>query len=75
MSNFKFTRNSCLDNWQRTIWDAAQEEIKGQVKELHKQIQGPYDNYICEHCSRLTVFASDVIPYPCPTIKALDSDQ
>lgn len=72
---FKFTRGHCLDDWQRKLWDAAQEEIKERVQELHKQILGPYDNYICEHCSRLTVFASDVIPYPCPTIKALDGEQ
>jgi hypothetical protein len=75
MSSFKFTRNNCLDNWQRTLWDTAQEDVKKRVQELHKQIQGPYDNYVCEYCSCLTVFASDVIPYPCPTIKALDDDQ
>ena len=45
------------------------------VKQLHKQIVGPYDNYVCDHCSRLTVFESDVIPYPCPTIQALEGKQ
>jgi len=46
----------------------------GRVYELHKKIVGPYDNYVCDHCSRLTVFASDVIPYPCPTVKALEGN-
>jgi len=44
------------------------------VNELHKKIPGPYDDYVCDHCSRLTVFASDVIPYPCPTIQALEGN-
>lgn len=42
------------------------------VNELHKQVPGPYDDYICDHCSSFTPFESEVIPYPCPTIKALD---
>jgi hypothetical protein len=42
------------------------------VNELHKQVPGPYDDYICDHCSSFTPFASEVIPYPCPTIKAIN---
>ena len=42
------------------------------VNELHKQVPGPYDNYICDHCSSFTPFASEVIPYPCPTIRAIN---
>jgi len=42
------------------------------VNELHKQVPGPYDDYICDHCSSFTPFASDVIPYPCPTIRAIN---
>jgi hypothetical protein len=42
------------------------------VKELHKQVPGPYDDYICDHCSSFTPFASEVIPYPCPTIKTIE---
>jgi len=44
------------------------------VNELHKQVPGPYDDYICDHCSRFTPFASEVIPYPCPTVKALEGN-
>jgi hypothetical protein len=40
------------------------------VKELHKQVPGPYDDYICDHCTDL--YGDDAIPYPCPTIKAIE---
>ena len=41
---------------------------------LHKEILGPYDNYICEHCSYLYGDSADVIPYPCPTIDAYEGN-
>jgi len=42
------------------------------VNELHKQVPGPYDDYICDHCSRFRLDPADVVPYPCPTINALE---
>jgi len=42
------------------------------VNELHKEVPGPYDDYICDHCSSFTPFESEVIPYPCPTIRAIN---
>ena len=41
------------------------------VRELHKQVQGPHDNYMCEHCY---YDEYRFYEYPCPTIKALDED-
>jgi hypothetical protein len=41
MTDFKFTRDNCLDNWQRTLWDAAQEEVKERLRTL---AQGFADN-------------------------------
>jgi len=42
------------------------------VRELHKQVPGPYDDYICDHCTNLYGYDDDVIPYPCPTIKSIE---
>jgi hypothetical protein len=42
------------------------------IYDLHKQVPGPYDDYICDHCSSFTPFASEVIPYPCPTVRAIN---
>ena len=42
------------------------------VNELHKRIVGPYDNYVCDHCTDLYGDEDAYIEYPCPTIKALD---
>lgn len=36
MSEFKFTRDNCQDDWQRTLWDAAQEEVKDRMRALAK---------------------------------------
>ena len=41
MTNFRYTRESCLDNWQRTLWDSAQENIKDRMRSL---AQGFADN-------------------------------
>ena len=41
MPEFKYTRNSCLDEWQRKLWDAAQEEVKDRMRRL---AQGFSDN-------------------------------
>jgi len=42
------------------------------INELHKRIVGPYDDYVCDHCTDLYGDSADVVPYPCPTIKALE---
>lgn len=42
------------------------------VDRLHEKINGPYDNYICKHCS---VDEYLVVDYPCPTIKALAGER
>jgi len=42
------------------------------VNELHKQVPGPYDNYICDHCSSFRLDPADIIPYPCPTVRAIN---
>jgi hypothetical protein len=60
---FKFTRGHCLDDWQRKLWDAAQEELKERVLELHYEYPDTGDCAGCDHI------------YPCPTIKALDGEQ
>ena len=42
------------------------------VYDLHKPVVGPYDKYICEHCSS---FASRYfINYPCYTIVAIEGE-
>jgi hypothetical protein len=60
---FKFTKDHCLDDWQRKLWDAAQEEIKERVRELHYEYPDTGDCAGCDHI------------YPCPTINALDGEQ
>lgn len=50
------------------------------VKELHKKVNGPYDNSVCDHCSELVMLAIEdntapaVIEYPCPTITLLEGN-
>jgi len=41
------------------------------VLELHRPIVGPYDQYVCEHCTRIYNDIVEDVPYPCRTIKAL----
>jgi len=72
MPKFKFTRESCLDNWQRTLWDSAQEEIKERVRGIHTPINGPADDITCSECA---IDENNYPQYPCPTIKALDGEQ
>jgi hypothetical protein len=40
------------------------EQALARVRELHREEYGS-----CEHCTR-----ADSVPYPCPTIRALDGD-
>ena len=42
------------------------------VYNLHKEVQGPYDNLICEECSHIEIDVDFHTEYPCPTIKALE---
>jgi hypothetical protein len=48
------------------------------IKELHKEVNGPYDDTACEHCTYLANIAVDplieepiYIEYPCETIISL----
>lgn len=49
------------------------------VRELHKPVKSLFGFMICETCLKdfPTEFPStySVVPYPCPTIKALDGEQ
>lgn len=72
MSNFKYTRASCLDDWQRTLWDAAQKEIKDRVIEIHTPIQY-HGQEFCSVCG--SEYAPESLFYPCPTIQALGGEQ
>lgn len=45
------------------------------VRDLHKPVQGPYDNVVCEECSHMDINVDFHTEYPCPTIKALDGEQ
>jgi hypothetical protein len=69
---FKFTKGHCLDDWQRKLWDAAQEEIKERIRKIHKPAK-LYEETYCKTCSYEEYPASYI--YPCPTIKALDGEQ
>ena len=51
------------------------EIIKKRVQELHKAIQGPYDNIVCEACSHMDIDVDFHTEYPCHTIKALDGEE
>lgn len=59
-----------MANFEHT-WEAAEEEIKIRITELHKYVSGPYDSYVCAHCSSLIEDPEGVIEYPCPTVKVL----
>jgi len=48
---------------QQTLWSIAQEELKQQVREIHKE--GSYGD--CTECF--------LEYYPCPTVQALDAEQ
>lgn len=63
------TRESCLDDWQRSIWDAAYEQGCGDaeaIRDIHAPIFGeptPEGRTVtCGEC---------VKPWPCNTIEAL----
>ena len=46
-------------------------ELKAQIESvlsLHKEINGPYDDNACEHC---TIDENIYYNYPCPTVQAL----
>jgi hypothetical protein len=57
-------------------WEAVQ-----RVVELHKPVNGPYDDLSCETCTDyLNIYAGEIssepayVEYPCPTIEALDGE-
>jgi hypothetical protein len=41
------------------------------VVELHKAVQGPYDNLVCNECSHMDIDVDFHTNYPCPTVQAL----
>lgn len=43
--------------------------LKSNIKALHKQVNGPYDDYMCEHCY---VDEYRYYQYPCPTVQILE---
>lgn len=45
------------------------DDAVNRVRELHTEMNGPYDNMVCSHC---TVDEYIYFEYPCPTIKALE---
>jgi hypothetical protein len=45
------------------------------VRHLHRAVQGPYDNLVCEECSHMDINIDFHTDYPCLTIKALDGKQ
>ena len=47
------------------------EEKVEKIRELHAKVNGPADNYICEHC---TWDEYRDVNYPCETIRLLDGD-
>lgn len=42
------------------------------ISVLHEKVVGPYDDYICNHCSILVGEEFVDAPYPCPTIRLFD---
>lgn len=50
------------------------------VRELHKAVNGPYDDSACEHCTYIMRIGRPDAPedayvgFPCKTIKALDGE-
>jgi len=61
-SEYVITKAVCQDDWQRKLWDAAQEELKLRVREIHTE--GEFGD--CVECF--------LEYYPCPTVKALDGE-
>ena len=51
----------------------ALEAIK-RIRDLHRAVQGPYDNLVCEECSHMNINIDFHTDYPCLTIKALDGE-
>lgn len=76
-----------IKNWDdvattslKTLSDLLDANLKIQrVRELHTPIlYGFSTEYDCSHCKSECVDYSsdtDTVPYPCPTIKALDGEQ
>ena len=71
MANYP-TIDSCNDDWQRLLYTTAYsngfEKAKEAILELHKEVSGPYDDTMCEHCF---VDEYRYYEYPCPTVKLL----
>lgn len=45
--------------------------ILNSIAELHQEINGPYDNKVCGHCS---IDENIYTEYPCPTILLVQKD-
>jgi putative component of toxin-antitoxin plasmid stabilization module len=61
-SEYVTTKDACQDDWQRKLWDAAQEEIKARLQKIH--VKGSFGD--CEECF--------LEYYPCPTMQVFDSE-
>lgn len=54
--------------------DSRKYQALDSLKDLHKPVQGPYDNLVCEECSHMDIDIDFHVEYPCPTIKALNGE-
>ena len=57
--------------WVEAQWAGDMQDAIRRVRKLHKSEDGNF----CDHCEYGDVFGYDLVPYPCPTIKALDGEQ
>ena len=49
----------------------ALEAIK-RIRDLHRAVQGPYDNLVCEECSHMSIHIDFHHEHPCRTIRILE---
>jgi len=42
------------------------------VRDLHKEVNGPFDDFMCDHCY---VDENRYYGWPCPTLLALDGER
>jgi hypothetical protein len=69
--------NQCDNLKNIALQQTTEEELIDavqRVKSLHRAVQGPYDNLVCEECSHMNINIDFHTDYPCLTIKALDGE-
>lgn len=77
------TIDSCNDDWQRLLYTTAYsngfEKAREAIFDLHKPVNGPYDDVACEWCTALVHSVAEwagitepvYIEYPCATVVLL----